>query len=393
MPVISRRISTIKPRGVSASVIGLACTIALLYYGRAFLITLCAAVIVAFILEPSVVLLMRFRVPRALASFVVCSMAICVLYLGGLGIYTQVAGVVEDFPRYGQRIDELTEQVVTKMESFERWVGEVIVPKRFREQQVQPPAPEPPKTASPKRRRAAEPVLPPAPVPASAGTVQEVRIRPERSPLLDFVYEHIGSVYQILLMASFVPFLVYFMLSWRDHIYRSFLLLFEDQGRIMAGRSLDGIASMVRAFVVGNSLLGLLLAAITTLVFWLFQLPYPFLLGPLSGFLTLVPYIGLPLALLPALLGSLVRYHTMPPYLIILTIVAVLHLIGMNLLYPKIVGPRVHLNPLVVTVALMFWSAVWGAAGLILAIPLTAGLKAVCDNVKPLEPYGRLLGD
>jgi len=379
---------------VSASVIGLACTIALLYYGRMFLITLTTAVILAFILEPSVVLLMRFRVPRALASFVVCAMAICLLYLVGLAAYTQVALVVEDFPKYSQRIDQLAEQVVTRMERIERWVGEVIVPRRFRGQQVQAPAPEPPKPVAPaKRRRAAEPVLPPAPPPVAPGTVQEVRIRPSRSPLLDFVYDHAASVYKILLMASFVPFLVYFMLSWRDHIHHTFLLLFEDQGRIMAGKSLEGIASMVRAFVVGNSLLGLLLAAITTLVFWLFQLPYPFLLGPLSGILSLVPYIGLPLALVPALLGALIRYDTMPPYLIILSIVSLLHLIGTNLLYPKIVGPRVHLNPLVVTVALMFWSVLWGAAGLILAIPLTAGLKAVCDNVKPLEAYGRLLGD
>ena len=41
----------------------------------------------------------------------------------------------------------------------------------------------------------------------------------------------------------------------------------------------------------------------------------------------------------------------------------------------------------------MFWSVLWGALGLLFAIPLTAGLKAVCDNVERLEPYGRLLGD
>ncbi len=383
---------SVKPRGVSASIIGAACAVALLHYGRAFLVTMCTAVIVAFILEPSVVLLMRLRIPRALASFVVCSLAVCVLYLAGFAVYTQVAGVVDEFPKYGQRIDDLTGQVVSKMEEIERWMGEVIVPKRFREQKAQAP-PQPPQAKQPSRRkRAAEPVLPPAPAP-SEGTVQEVRIRPERPPLVDFAYSLIGSVYQFLLMASFVPFLVYFMLSWRDHIHRSFLLLFEEQGRIVAGRALDGIAGIVRAFVVGNSLLGILLAALTILVFGLFRLPYPFLLGAISGFLTLVPYVGLPLALLPALLGALAVYNTMTPYIAILTIVAVLHLIGMNLLYPKIVGTRVHLNPLVVTVALMFWSVIWGAAGLILAIPLTAGLKAVCDNVKQLEPYGRLLGD
>jgi hypothetical protein len=64
-----------------------------------------------------------------------------------------------------------------------------------------------------------------------------------------------------MLMASFVPFLVYFMLSWHDHIHRSFLQFFQGEDRAAAARSLQGIADMVRAFVVGNSVLGLLLAA------------------------------------------------------------------------------------------------------------------------------------
>ena len=228
----------------------------------------------------------------------------------------------------------------------------------------------------------------------TAPGVQEVRIRPERPPIVEFIHSHLDSLYQTLLMASFVPFLVYFMLSWRDHIQPR---LPATVRRLQTGfrlpRSLDGIASMVRAFVVGNFLLGLLLAAASTAFFWVFGLPYPILIGPLSGFLSLVPSVGVPLALVPPLLAALPVYSSPAPYLIIVGVVALFHLLAMNVLYPKIVGPRVHLNPLVVTVALMFWSALWGAAGLILAIPLTAGIKAVCDNVKSLERYGRLLGD
>ena len=67
-------------------------------------------------------------------------------------------------------------------------------------------------------------------------------------------------------------------------------------------------------------------------------------------------------------------------------IVLMLHLTAMNVLYPKIVGARVHLNPLVVTFSLMFWGFLWDAAGLLLAIPITAGIKAVCDNVAGLRP-------
>jgi predicted PurR-regulated permease PerM len=125
----------------------------------------------------------------------------------------------------------------------------------------------------------------------------------------------------------------------------------------------------------------------------LFGLPYPLLTGPMSGFLSLIPYAGLPLAILPPLFAALPLYKNLPPYLLVGGTVAVLHLLALNLLYPKIVGARVHLNPLVVTIALMMWGVLWGAVGLILAIPLTAAIKAVCDNVGSLQPYGRLLGD
>jgi hypothetical protein len=70
-----------------------------------------------------------------------------------------------------------------------------------------------------------------------------------------------------------------------------------------------------------------------------------------------------------------------------------LTLLALNLLYPKLVGSRVHLNPLVVTIALMFWGTLWGAIGLVFAIPITAGVKAVCDNVAGTQSYGKLLGD
>ena len=77
----------------------------------------------------------------------------------------------------------------------------------------------------------------------------------------------------------------------------------------------------------------------------------------------------------------------------IAVVVARLHLVAMNLLYPKVVGARVHLNPLVVTIALMFWGTLWGAIGLLVAIPITAAIKAVCDNVSSLQGFGKLLGD
>jgi predicted PurR-regulated permease PerM len=183
------------------------------------------------------------------------------------------------------------------------------------------------------------------------------------------------------------------MLSWRDHIQRSFLRFFQGRDRVAAARSLDGVAEMARAFVVGNFLIGLFLAAVSWGAFAMLRIPYPFLVGILSGFLSLVPYVGMPMAVLPPVMAALASGQPSTVILIAFIIVLTLHLTAMNVLYPKIVGARVHLNPLVVTFSLMFWGFLWDAAGLLLAIPITAGIKAVCDNVAGLRAYGRFLGD
>jgi len=365
-------------------VIALGVIIALLYWMRVFFITSIIAVTIAFILEPFVGLLMRIRFPRSVASFVVCTVALMLLYLAGLGAYTQIVGLWEELPRFSQRITDIVEGVRHKIDDMEANTYRMIVPAKQQPQPAPPPQPA-------RRRRNPEPVQ--AVPQVLPGTIPEVRIHEERKPITDLLYERIGSVYQILLMASFIPFLVYFMLSWRDHIHRAFLQFFEGEHRVAAARSLQGIGDMVRGFVVGNFVLGVLLAALSSIAFFLIHLPYPLLAGPISGFLSLVPYVGLPLALIPPAIVAIAGGNPLASFLIILFLVAMLHLIAMNLLYPKIVGSRVHLNPLVVTFALMLWGFLWDAPGLLLAIPLTAAIKAVCDNVKGLRPFGKFLGD
>jgi predicted PurR-regulated permease PerM len=186
---------------------------------------------------------------------------------------------------------------------------------------------------------------------------------------------------------------VYFMLSWRDHLRRSFLYLFNGSQRQVVGKAWEGIADIARGYVIGNFLLGIMLAVLSCGFFFTIRLPYWPIIGTLSGFLSLVPYVGLPLAMLPPLVAGLAVYDQPAVYVMIAVVTAILHLVALNLLYPKIVGSRVHLNPLIVTIALMFWGTMWGGVGLLLAIPITAGIKAVCDNVASLQGYGKLLGD
>lgn len=293
-PVTAAQAVVQEVRHVALPIIAFGVLIAILHYGRVFFITSIVALTIAFILEPFVGLLMRIRFPRSVASFVVCTLALLFLYVIGMAAYTQLSGIASELPKYSQRIGELVESVTRRIEDMEEQTYRIVVPARQRQVELERLRAQQAAEQSKRKRKAQE--LPPQPVP---GAITEVRIHEERTPVGEYVYARLGSLYQILLMASFVPFLVYFMLSWRDHVNRSFLQFFHGEDRLVAARSLHGIADMVRAFVVGNFLLGLLLAFVSSTLFWLIHLPYPLLVGPLSGFLSLVPYVGLPLALFP----------------------------------------------------------------------------------------------
>ena len=370
---------------IGVAILAIAAAIAMLYYGRVFFITVIIASMIAFLLEPMVGLFMKLRLPRGLASFVVCSLALGGLYFTGLGLYTEGLSMVDDLPAYGARLNELVDNAAGRLELFENGVYNTVVPKRFRDGGVSVPVPSDTKGLKGKKKA--------ADVPPAVPSIPEVRLHQEPLSIGGYLYDHLPSFYNTLLMASFVPFLVYFILAWRDQLRARFLGMLEAESRYTVARVMDGVADMVRAYVIGNFLLGILLSVASALLFASVGLPYWVVVAPLSGFLSLAPYIGLPLALIPPMIAALPVHAAPTLYLFLFVSVALLHLLALNLLYPKFVGSRVHLNPLVVTLALMFWGMLWGGIGLVLAIPITAATRAICDNVPGLELYAKLLGD
>jgi len=370
------------------SIVAAGVLVAVLYWARPVLITGLVAVIIAFLLEPLVGLLTRIRIPRSLATFMVCVIAVLALYFTGLALWNQLSGIARDAPELQKNLTKTLEGTTAKIQHVGDSVAEILGtgPKPTGASGATGATEMPSKQSRKKAVVVAPAVLPP-------GAIQEVRIHDDRNPIADYVLARLGTLYEFVLMSSFVPFLVYFMLSWRDHIYKSFLRFFEGPDRLVVARSVSGVSTMARAFVVGNFMIGIILAALSYALFALVHIPFPFLIGSLSGFLSLVPYIGLPLGMMPPLFAALAAGSDSGVILFSFLIVVTLHLTAMNVFYPKLVGARVHLNPLVVTVSLMFWGFLWDAAGLVLAIPITAGIKAICDNVAGLKAFGRFLGD
>ncbi len=149
---------------------------------------------------------------------------------------------------------------------------------------------------------------------------------------------------------------------------------------------------MIRTYIVANVVLGLIDTGACLLLFWLLHIKYFYFLAVLSGFLSLVPYLGVFLAVLPPLAAGIGTLDKTGAVIVIVAIVA-MHVIVINAIYPRFVGRRLQLNPLAVSLALLFWTWIWGAAGLIFAIPILGAAKIVCDHVDSLRGLGEWLGE
>lgn len=347
--------ASIKAGSVAQIVVAVIAVIGLIYLLKLVLVTTLASLLLAFILEPLVGGLARIRVPRAAGAL----FAVLLMLAMAVGLTSFFYGRAVDFatqlPKYSGKIRSTLAEFQQQTSQIEESTRSVI--------------------ASPKTGK-----------PPLAVEVQEA---PGLSRVLSAGG---GTLADVLLAITFVPFLVYFMLTWKDHAHSATVRLFPKEHRLVAHRTVGRISAMIRSFIVGNALVGLINALVSMIVFWQLGIPYFYFLGVISGFASLVPYVGVFLALLPPLAGGMGILNKTGVLIVLLTIVG-LHLLTMNVLYPKIVGKRLRLNPLAITLALLFWAWIWGGMGLILAVPLVGATKIICDYVEPLTGLGAWLGD
>jgi AI-2E family transporter len=112
----------------------------------------------------------------------------------------------------------------------------------------------------------------------------------------------------------------------------------------------------------------------------------------LAGILTYVPYIGPVIAGIPAVIDGFVGPGGLATALAIIAIYLVVLLVEGYIVFPLVIGRHMELNATTVLLACLFWWVVWGDIGLFLALPLMAGIKAICHNVPGWSPWANLMG-
>jgi len=340
-------------QSTALAVIATGGVLTLMYVAKPVLILALVSVLLAFMLAPIVELCLRLHIPRQVGAFIAVVLLCAAIYGVFRVSYSQASDVLDQLPKYSGKIRNTLNQV------------------RMRAERV---------------RQTTRNVLPEDKTEKNALTVkQSVNWAEELT-------NGAANATEALAMVAFVPFLVFFMLSWQKHVRAATVMLFSMENRNMAYTTLGLISQMIRGFIVGNVIIGLILGVTSTVAFWILGVPYFYVIGMISGVVSLLPYLGIVLAILPPVVVSMGSL-TAQTFVALVSVVVISHVIALNLLYPKIIGSRMQLNPLAVTLSLLFWGWLWGAMGLILAVPLTAAIKIILDHVDSLRPWGNWLGE
>ncbi len=336
----------------SMRVLAAAIILLFIYYAAGVVITLLLSILLAYFLDPAVELLERMRLPRTIGAMVMVLILIAVLIAAGYGLWTRTADFASNWPRYSGVLRQAAGAVESKIKGLEGQVS-----------QIAPEQGAPPTTAAP----------------LEPGIVRTLIMR------------GIGSLYALFLEATFMPFLVFFMLAGKREVWHGTLQLFPVSRRTQVKETLEDLRDVLRDYLVGMTLVTLMVIAASSLFFWFLDLDYPILTGIVSGLLNMVPYIGAVMAWLPAFMIALAKWKTIGHFVGIAGALTAIHVLALNFVAPQLVGRRVRLNAMSITIALLFWGWVWGGMGLLLAIPITASLRVICDHTESWKPIGRWL--
>jgi predicted PurR-regulated permease PerM len=135
-----------------------------------------------------------------------------------------------------------------------------------------------------------------------------------------------------------------------------------------------------------------LLTAATALAMALLGMPNPVLWGALAAVNNFIPYLGSLVTVGVLTVVAAVSFDTLGQIVAPPLIFFALTTFEGQFLTPMLLGKRLTLNPVVIFLALLIWGWLWGIPGVLMAVPLLAAFKILCDHVPSLAAVGEFLG-
>jgi len=354
-----------------------------LYFAASIILPFVLALVLSLLLGPSARFLCeRLRLPRMLAAMLLIGLLFTGIGSVGYAISVPAAGWIAKAPQslptlqkklsYLRRPIEMFENGMTQMQKLMQDSGSAQT--SLAGAAGLPDSPEAPTTAPPAR-----------PAPAQPGMTMSQGAGVGLSVLAG-TRSFLGEAMTLLII-------LFFLLADGDALLRRFVEILPGLSeKKRAVQIATEVERNISGYLATITMMNFFVGVANGLSVWAFGLPDPLLWGTVAFLLNYIPILG---ALAGMVVFFFVGMFTFSSVLWALApsgVYLAIHIIEGETITPMLLARRFTLNPLLVIAALMFWDWLWGVAGALLAVPLLAVFKILCDNIEVLTPIGHVLG-
>ena len=197
----------------------------------------------------------------------------------------------------------------------------------------------------------------------------------------------LGSAATVAGYVFLTPVLTFYLLRDYDRILewlRGLLPRGREAGVVEFAREYDGLLSR---YLRGQLTVALIIGVMTGGLLFVLRFPYPFLLGALAGVMGFIPFLGLVLSIIPAVIVALVSGSVLVSLLKVAVVYGAVQVLDGGVISPRIVGDSVGLHPVWIVLALSVGGFFFGFVGLLIGVPVAVGVKLLAG--RGLDRYRR----
>lgn len=318
-----------------------------LYYAKAFLMPLCIGGILATLFLPFCHWMERRGLPKGLAAFVcLLSLVLLIATLSTL-LGWKISGLVTD-------VTLIKEKAIESFDNAQQYIFSNL----------------------------------------GISVKEQSQILQDEKPSIGGIMQMmLGSVTYLLTNLILVLAYVFFLLYYRGHIKNFLLKLTAPTQRSEMEQVISTSTFVSQQYLLGLSKMIVCLWVMYGIGFSIIGVPNALFFAILCGLLEIVPFIGNLTGTTLTVLVAAIHGGNFTLLGGIVITYGIVQFIQGWFLEPLILGPQVKINPLFTIIALVLGELVWGIPGIILAIPITAIFKIICDHIESLKPYGFLIGE
>jgi predicted PurR-regulated permease PerM len=342
-------------RSIAFSGLFLLAVFGTLYVARSVFMPVVLALLMSFLLAPLVSGLARLHLPTPLGAAIVLLAFLAVVGYGAYWLSGPAAGWMEQIPQSFERLE-------TKFRTMKESVAEISQAT----QQVE--------TLAKGGQEQGPPVV-------------EIKRPPLIGTILNQTLEAGAAIVVTII-------LLYFLLASGNLFLQKLVrVLPRFQDKRIAVTIVRQIEKDISLYLLTVTMINAGLGVAVGAAMYGLGMPNPILWGVMAGCFNFIPYLGAIASAIVLTLVASVTFDQLGHILLVPVVFIALNELEGMIVTPAVVGKRLSLNPVAIFIWLLLWGWLWGIPGTLLAVPLLAVIKIICDHIAPLAPIGEFLGD